>query len=119
MGVQSATLQKGLIRATQSIDATPPRAQIASPSDGARIAGDTISVSGTASDSGGGVVAAVEVSLDNGKRWHPAVGANTWTYEQHVEPGTILNILARASDDSGNLSRPGPAVHVTIGGATR
>jgi len=119
MGVQSATLQKGLIRATQSIDATPPRAQIASPSDGARIAGDTISVSGTASDSGGGVVAAVEVSLDNGKRWHPAVGANTWTYEQHIEPGTILNILARASDDSGNLSRPGPAVHVTIGGATR
>ena len=42
-----------------------------------RRAGD---VSGTATDTGGGVVAGVEVSTDGGTTWHPATGTTSWTY---------------------------------------
>ena len=39
-----------------------------------------MTVTGTATDSGGGIVAAVEVSLDGGHTWHRATGTDTWTY---------------------------------------
>ena len=39
-----------------------------------------VTVTGTASDSGGGVVAGVEVSTDGGTTWHPATGTTSWTY---------------------------------------
>jgi hypothetical protein len=115
MGVQPAALQPGLVAATQSSDAVPPSSRVRSPSDGARIAGDTIALSGTASDSGG-AVAGVEVSLDGGVRWHPAVGTDTWRYEGRVPPkATVLQVLSRAVDDSGNLEAPQSAVRVTVG----
>ena len=37
-------------------------------------------ISGTATDTGGGVVGGVEVSTDGGTTWHPATGRGTWTY---------------------------------------
>jgi hypothetical protein len=33
-----------------------------------------VTISGTAADTGGGVVGGVEVSTDNGTSWHPATG---------------------------------------------
>ena len=48
--------------------------------------GSTVTVSGTATDSGGGVVAGVEVSTDGGSTWHPvttmspAATSVTWSY---------------------------------------
>ena len=67
MGVQPASLQSGVSLATKSTDATPPSLTITSPAPGASVPGGTaITVSGTATDSGGGVVGAVEVSVDGG-----------------------------------------------------
>ena len=67
-----------------------------------------VTISGTASDSGGGVVAAVEVSLDGGTTWHPARGRAKWSFEwDPATTGDEVSILSRAVDDSGNLEMPG------------
>ena len=66
-----------------------------------------MTITGTASDAGGGVVAAVEVSLDGGVTWRPARGRTNWTYE--YDPAMAVDeasILSRAVDDSGNLETP-------------
>ena len=63
----------GLVPATQSTDTTPPTSTITSPSPGATFSdGSAVTISGTATDAGGGVVAGVEVSTDGGTTWHPA-----------------------------------------------
>ena len=81
MGAQPATLQSGLVAQTASTDTTPPSATIASPSEAAGlIDGSSTTISGTATDAGGGVVAAVEVSTDGGATWHTASGTSSWTY---------------------------------------
>src|SRR5258708_7153799 len=81
MGVQPATLQNGLTPATASTDSTPPRSAITSPPSGTKVTtGSSITISGTAADSGGGVVGAVEISLDGGITWHPAMGRENWSY---------------------------------------
>ncbi len=80
MGVQPATLQSGLVAATASTDTTAPTATITSPASGATVAtGTPVTISGTATDSGGRV-GGVEVSTDGGATWHPAVGRTCWTY---------------------------------------
>jgi hypothetical protein len=118
MGVQPATLQGGLIPAIISTDATPPRSTITSPSPGAAVtAGAPVTISGTAVDSGGGVVGAVEVSLDGGRTWHPAVGRENWSYAATFNNSGHMNVLSRAVDDSGNLEVPGPGITVTVGQA--
>ena len=109
MGAQPATLLSGLTAASPSADRTAPTAVITSPVPGASIAdGTATTISGTASDSGGGVVAGVEVSTDNGSTWHRASGTTNWTYSwvAHGNPGTTIKV--RATDDSGNVqSMPG------------
>ena len=63
MGVQPATLQSGLSFATKSGDTTPPSSTITAPANGTSVqAGSVVPVTGTAADSGGGIVAGVEVS---------------------------------------------------------
>jgi len=115
MGVQPATLQPGLVPATPSVDARSPASQIVSPADRSRLAGDAIDVTGTAADSGGGVVAGVEVSLDGGRRWHPAEGTTTWRYHARITSGgTAIRILSRAVDDSGNLEAPGAGITLLL-----
>src|SRR4051794_22703736 len=81
MAVQPATLQSGLVGATQSTDTSAPTAAITSPADGSNAGvGQQVTVSGTASDTGGGVVAGVEVSADNGATWNRANGTTSWSY---------------------------------------
>ena len=102
MGVQPGNLQLDLKPATPSQDKTGPLTKIAEPLDGATVEG-VVTLTGTASDSGGGTVAGVEVSMDGGATWHPASGTSTWSYEWQVP--TDLGqaaILSRASDDSSN-----------------
>ena len=114
MGVQPATLQGGLVPATPSTDTTPPRSIITVPTSGITVTASTpITISGTAIDSGGGVVGAVEVSLDGGKSWHPAVGRENWSYSAIGGNSGTLNIQSRAVDDSGNVEVPGPGITVT------
>ncbi len=114
MGVQPATLQAGLLPAAASTDSVPPTAIINAPAAGSALQADVpITVTGTASDSGGGIVAAVEVSVDGGRTWHPATGMATWTYAWTPTSSGPVTIQARAVDDSANIGTPA-SVAVTV-----
>jgi hypothetical protein len=107
MGVQPATLMTGLIAGTASTDVTPPVTIITSPANGAIFRqGDTITISGTASDVGG-VVGGVEISTDGGSTWLPATGTNNWTFTWVATTTGNIIIKSRGVDDSGNLETPG------------
>ncbi len=107
MGSQPATPQSGLVPATKSTDTSPPTSTITAPSSGSTVTvGSPITISGIAVDFGGGVVAAVEVSLDGGQTWHPAVGRENWSYSATFRNSGALGVQSRAVDDSGNLEVP-------------
>ena len=73
MGVQPKSLITGLVPATKSTDTTPPTSTITSPAPARpRRTAAQVTITGTATDTGGGVVAGVEVSTDGGTTWHPA-----------------------------------------------
>jgi Domain of unknown function (DUF4082)/Fibronectin type III domain len=121
MGVQATTLSSGLAAGTASSDTTPATSRITSPAPNASEQdGSQVTVSGTATDTGGGVVAGVEVSTNGGSTWHPASisGADattvSWTYSwiAHGSPSTTIE--SRAVDDSGNLENPSDAVSVNV-----
>jgi hypothetical protein len=115
MGAQPGTLQSGLLAAAESTDKTPPSATVTSPSAGKTLrSGEMTTVTGTATDAGGGVVAAVEVSTDAGKTWHPASGTSSWTYSWNVDGAEATTIEARATDDSANIGAPSAGVTVNV-----
>jgi N,N-dimethylformamidase beta subunit-like, C-terminal len=105
MGAQPTTLQPGLVRAAASTDKTPPVSRVDTGSPRA-LASGMFEATGTASDTGGGVVAGVEVSVDDGRTWHPADGTVRWRYR--LESGSVAGVVrSRAVDDSGNLEAVG------------
>ncbi|MBH8555796.1 DUF4082 domain-containing protein [Nostocaceae cyanobacterium CENA357] len=119
MGVQPATLQSGLLLATASTDTTTPSSTITSSTAGATVqTGSQMTISGTATDIGGGVVGGVEVSVDGGTTWHPAVGRGNWSYTWTPETAGIVTIKSRAIDDSGNIENPGASITVNVGTRT-
>ena len=82
------TLQATLKIATQSTDHTAPTSTITQVSTTNPVEGQSVTVSGTATDVGG-VIAGVEVSSDGGNTWHPAtsqVGAATVNWSLYI-PG--------------------------------
>lgn len=112
MGIQPASLQRDLKRAEPSRDTAAARSTIAAPRD-AEVSARVVTITGTGSDVGGGIVAAIEVSTDGGVTWHPASGTTQWTYEWHVPEGFgYARILSRATDDSNNTEVPGPGIEV-------
>jgi hypothetical protein len=120
MNGQPATLQAGLVAATASTDVPPPTSVITSPAGGAHLTvGSAVTITGTATDAGGGVVAGVEVSVDGGQTWHPvgmgaAATTVTWSYSWvPVTPGPIT-IKSRGTDDSGNVETPLAGVTVSV-----
>jgi hypothetical protein len=111
MGAQPATLQAGLVSATASTDTIPPTSTITSPAPGTAVtAGSQVTVTGTAQDFGGGVVGGVEVSVDGGATWHPAVGRENWSYVFTAATSGTLTVQSRAVDDSGNLEVAYPTI---------
>ncbi|MDR9809742.1 DUF4082 domain-containing protein [Rhizobium hidalgonense] len=116
MGVQPGTLQSGLTAATGSTDAVAPTSVITVPATVA--ANSTVTISGTAADTGGGVIASVEVSTDNGASWHPATGDENWTYAWTPANAGTYTIRSRAVDDSINLETPSAGRTVTVTGPT-
>lgn len=114
MGDQPATLMAGLVAATASTDTVAPTSTITSPVNGTNLPAQTLfTVTGTAADQGGGVVGAVEVSLDGGATWHPAVGRENWSYQTAVNVLGNTNIRSRAVDDSGNIENPKGGIMAT------
>ena len=113
--VQPATLISGLMAASPSADHSPPTSTITSPAPAANLAdGSQVTITGTASDSGGGVVAGVEVSTDGGGTWHPATGTTNWSYTWTVHGHPDATIRSRAVDDSANLESPSAGTNVTV-----
>jgi hypothetical protein len=116
MHAQPASLQSGLVAATATADTTAPVAIITSPAAGTNVpVGSPVTITGTATDAGGGVVGGVEVSVD-GATWHPAVGRASWSYSWTPSSPGAVTLRARATDDSANLAGPGNGVAVTVGG---
>ncbi|WP_198170627.1 N,N-dimethylformamidase beta subunit family domain-containing protein [Actinoplanes awajinensis] len=117
MGVQPATLQTGLTAATASTDTVAPVAVLTAPAAGATVAaGAPVTVSGTATDTGG-LVGGVEVSTDDGVTWHPANGRATWSYSWTPRGAGATVIRVRASDDSANVGADTTRA-VTVGART-
>jgi methionine-rich copper-binding protein CopC len=121
MGAQPATLESDLLRAPASNDKTAPTSAITSPSAGATYTnGATVTVTGTAADTGGGVVAGVEVSTDGGSTWHPVTSMSaaatsvTWSYTWSATGSGPVTIKSRATDDSENTGAPSAGVPVTV-----
>ncbi len=121
MGAQPGSLQSGLQPGPSDVSTTPPRSSISSPTAGSSIQdGSVVTITGSASDSSGGVVAGVEVSTNGGSSWHPTTlttpdGTTVgWSYSwiAHGYPST--KIESRAVDDSGNLETPSDATTVSI-----
>ncbi|WP_051324296.1 DUF4082 domain-containing protein [Candidatus Solirubrobacter pratensis] len=112
LGAQPATRMPTLLAASASTDTTAPTTTIHSlPSSVAD--GTELTISGTASDSGG-VVAGVEVSTDGGATWHPATGTTSWSYSWFAHGNPSTTIKARAVDDSANLQTPGAGVSIDV-----
>ncbi|MFI5896533.1 DUF4082 domain-containing protein [Actinoplanes sp. NPDC051513] len=104
MGVQPATLMSTLAAANASTDVQAPTATITTPAAGASaVNGNQVTVTGTATDLGGGKVAGVEVSTDGGTTWHPATGTTSWSYTLYAAGLGSQTLVARAADDSANL----------------
>ena len=119
MSVQPLTLQPGLFTGAGSTDTLGPTSAITAPASNSAVpANTTITISGTATDSGGGVVGGVEVSLDGGATWRRATGREAWTFDwQTGTPRTVM-LVSRAVDDSGNLGAPAQPVTVSVGGGS-
>jgi Domain of unknown function (DUF4082)/Bacterial Ig-like domain/Bacterial Ig domain len=116
MGVQAAALRLGLIQSTASTDTAAPRTLITAPTNGASVQqGTVVAINGTTTDTGAGVVGAVEVSVDGGTTWRPANGRTTWTFNWTPTTLGTATIKARAIDDSGNIEVPGLGTTVTVG----
>ena len=119
MGVQPATLQSGLSAASASSDTTAPTSTIATPAAGATVpVGQPLTVTGTATDAGGGKVGGVEVSTDNGTSWHPATGRGSWSYTFTPGSNGTLTIRTRATDDSLRTETPSAGRTITVGTGT-
>jgi hypothetical protein len=112
MGIQPGTLQSGLVATTASPDTTAPTTVINALESFS--AGSVVTISGTAADLGGGVIAAVEVSTDGGVNWYNATGDETWTYTWSPQVAGTYTIKSRAVDDSINLETPSAGRTVVV-----
>ncbi|WP_426124528.1 DUF4082 domain-containing protein [Pararhizobium sp. PWRC1-1] len=115
MGIQPATLDASLILSTQSPDQVKPTSTITSPIIGASfLEGQHVAVTGTAQDFGGGIIAGVEVSTDNGVSWFKATGRENWSYNWVVQASGTYTIRSRAVDDSVNMETSTAGKQVTV-----
>lgn len=115
-GVQPATLQSGLVAATQSTDTIAPTSVIQMPPGGTVQVETPVTITGTAADTGGGIPAGVEISYDGGATWRMASGAANWSATWTPSVKGPITLKSRAVDDSGRIEVPGPGISVTVSG---
>lgn len=114
MGVQPQSRQSNLVSATASTDTTGPAVTVTSPASGVTVpALKPVSITGTATDSGG-VVARVEVSTDGGTTWNPTKGLASWSYSWTPTTPGPASVKVRAVDDSVNIGAV-TTIPVTVG----
>lgn len=115
MGVQPGSLQPGLVQSPAGTDAIPPVSNILAPTNGAVLSLATpVSITGTASDAGGGRAWAVEVSTDGGTTWQEAAGQTNWSFTWTPRSPGQYRLRSRAVDDHGNLEMTGSDLVVTV-----
>ncbi|WP_436531154.1 DUF4082 domain-containing protein [Actinoplanes sp. HUAS TT8] len=115
MGVQPLTRQTNLVAAVPSTDTVGPAVTISAPAAGSTIpALKAVTISGTATEAGGGVLARVEVSVDGGATWNKATGLGSWTYKWTPTAMGATSIKVRAVDDSVNIGTTATRA-VTVG----
>ncbi|UWU37676.1 DUF4082 domain-containing protein (plasmid) [Rhizobium sophoriradicis] len=115
MGIQPTTLDASLILATKSTDTLKPTSSVTSPIVGASfLEGQRVTITGTAQDFGGGIIAGVEVSTDGGQHWFKATGRESWSYNWVVQASGSYTIMSRAVDDSVNMEAPSVGKQVTV-----
>jgi hypothetical protein len=115
MGLSPRTLLAGLVPASRSTDTVPPRSKIVVPRPRSSVRdGSVLTIRGTATDAGGGVVAGVELSTDGGLTWHKAQGTSSWSYTWIANRSPKTTLLSRAVDDSGNIERPSDATKADV-----
>jgi len=115
MDSQPATIQSPLTRATKSSDAIAPTSAITSPLTVQY--GTKTTLTGTATDTEGGTIGVVEVSVDGGKTWRRATGRENWTYEWTPSSTSGSEpVMVRAADDSANLQLTPTTVTFTVAG---
>jgi hypothetical protein len=119
MGASPSSLDPALVQTVKSQDATAPTATV-SPPAGNVANGSKVTLTGSASDAGGGVVAGIEVSTDDGATWHPAdltgpaAASVGWTYPWIARSAPTAKIKVRATDDSGNIGTPSATLTVPV-----
>ena len=100
---------------TPTPDRTAPTSTVTSPAPGATVStGTTISITGTASDTGGGTVARVDVSVDGGATYNSATGTASWSFSWTPSTPGSATIRSRAVDTSGNVQDPPAQITVVI-----
>ena len=115
MHAQPASLQSGLVPATASADVLAPKSTITTPSTGTVVrSGTVVTIAGTATESGGGQIAAVEVTTDGGETWHRATGRTSWIYPWTAGGDSNAIVQTRAIDDSGNIEVPKPGIVIEV-----
>ena len=115
MGISASSLMAGLTQTTASSDTLAPSSVITSPAQGASLpAGSNVTITGTATEAGGGILTAVQVSVDGGVTWLNATGTTSWSVAWTASGTGTINIRSRAFDDSGNVETPSGGVSVTL-----
>jgi hypothetical protein len=114
-GNGTATIDMGVDEFLLPPGTTTPISIITSPEAGATVAtGTIVSITGLARGSGGGTVVRVEVSVDGGATWNPAMGTTAWSYDWTPATAGPATIKSRAVDGSGNVQDPPAEITVTV-----
>jgi hypothetical protein len=122
MGAQPGTLQSGLVPGTVSTDTTGPSVTITGPSAGTSVPVlSPVTITGTAVDGNGGVVARVEVSADGGNTWQPATWGNdaasvNWSYTWTPTAQGSVTLQVRAENGTA-YTGPVQNLPLTVGPA--
>lgn len=95
------------------VDNTPPTAEFISPRNTTQIQGDTVIVTGTATDAGAGVDR-VEVSDDAGATWSPAYGTSRWSYTWTPPSSGEWTLIVRATDKVANQREESTRTQVAV-----
>ena len=93
----------------------PPTSTITSPTAGEVISTTTtVSITGTARAADVATLARVEVSVDGGATYSPAMGTTAWRFNWTPATPGPATIKSRAVDDRGNKQDPPAEVTVTV-----
>ncbi|MFO0916592.1 MAG: DUF4082 domain-containing protein [Pirellulales bacterium] len=111
---RAANYWADLVFRPDSSDTQAPSSTIAPPSSNLVLVGQPVTINGTASDTGGGTVSKVEISIDGGSTWALATGTTSWTYTWTPLTAGAVQVKSRATDSFGNVEIPAAGIALTV-----